>query len=47
MKDVKEADYIISVYNGKLRRKDLLERGYKIFNEIKVDNIVINSTFTK
>jgi hypothetical protein len=43
----KEADYIISVYNDETRRKDLLKKGLKIFNEIRVDDIIINSTFKK
>jgi hypothetical protein len=42
-----DADYIISVYNDEVRRSDLLNKGLKIFNEIKVDNIIINSTFVK
>ena len=47
VKNLDEADYIISIYNGKLRRKDILNDGYKVFNEIKVDGIAINSTFVK
>lgn len=47
VKDIKEADYIISIYNGKLRRKDILKNEYKIFNEIEVDGVAINSTFVR
>ena len=47
IKNIDEADYIISNYNGKLRRSDILKNGYKIFDEIIVDKIVINSTFIK
>lgn len=47
VKNLDEADYIISIYNGKLRRKDILNNGYKVFDEIKVDGIAINSTFVK
>ena len=47
VKNLNEADYIITIYNGKLRRKDILKKGYKIFNEIEVDGIAINSTFVK
>tara|TARA_B100000989_G_scaffold151871_1_gene113329 strand:+ start:11137 stop:12720 length:1584 start_codon:yes stop_codon:yes gene_type:complete len=47
VKNIDEADYIISIYNGKMRRNDILNKGYKIFDEIIVDRIVINSTFVK
>ena len=43
--DVKDADYLISTYNYKLRRRDILDLKYKIFYEIKVDNNYINSIF--
>ena len=42
-----EADYIITNYNGLPRRDYFLKKNFKIFNEIKVDNIIINSTFKK
>lgn len=47
VKNINEADYIISIYNGKLRRKDILKNKYKIFNEIEVDGVAINSTFVR
>jgi hypothetical protein len=47
VKNIKEADYIITVYNGYIRRKDMLNDKFKIFNEIKSGNIIINSTFAK
>jgi hypothetical protein len=40
-----EADYIISVFNSTERRKDFIDKGYKIINDVKVDGIIINSTF--
>ena len=43
----KEADYIITNYNSLLRRNNFLNRNVEIFNEIRVDNIIINSTFKK
>ena len=47
VKNVEEADYIITVYNGYVRRKDLINDNYKIFNEIKSGDAIINSTFIK
>ena len=43
----KDADYIITNYNSFLRRDNFLKKNFEIFNEIKVDNIIINSTFKK
>ena len=40
----KDADYLISTNNFKVKRKDLLKK-YKVFHEIKVDSIIINSIF--
>ena len=43
--NVDEADYIISIFNSTTRRKDFMNLGYKIINDIKVDDVIINSTF--
>lgn len=43
--NVDNANYIISVFNGSKRRKDFIQNGFKVINDIKVDNIIINSTF--
>ena len=43
--NVNEADYIISIFNSTTRRKDFMNLGYKIINDIKVDDVIINSTF--
>ena len=47
VKKIEDADYIITVYNGYIRRKDLLNNKFKIFNEIVSGNVIINSTFIK
>lgn len=43
--NVDNANYIISVFNGSKRRKDFIQNGFKIINDIEVDDIIINSTF--
>ena len=47
VRNINDANYIISIYNGKIRRSDILNKGFRVFNEILVDNIKINSTFVK
>ena len=47
VKNIEEADYIITVYNGYVRRKDIINDKFKIFNEIKSGDAIINSTFIK
>ena len=47
VQDSDQSDYVISIYNDKIRRNDMINKKYKIFHEIKVDSYYINSIFIK